>query len=333
MVVRRFMEECRRWTILCKWRMKRVAHASVVLRRVTPHEPLQRLRAVPASAPQHLVIEDDLLLMRFDAGNQGAALRHACDCLRGPLLCLTFLEQGVLRFVDSKGRCWPFEAGQSIAQLLRDAAQARRLQTSPGAGGLQLIVGERTLRRYMGEQQAWRLLHCQGEAPLLQCSTSRDACSHVQALTTRLAQGQYGPLDIHLHVLNLLSQPLRQLTVQPPEARPLLPGALVKRLEQARQLLHDELDQPLTVPLLCRRVGLSAAKLKQGFHELFDTTPYRMLLELRMQRAHILLQEGCQVAQVAYKVGYSHPSNFSTAFSGYFGFAPKEVGKRGAVST
>nr|WP_277626980.1 AraC family transcriptional regulator [Pseudomonas mosselii] len=148
----------------------------------------------------------------------------------------------------------------------------------------------------------------------------------------RLAQGQCAPLDTHLHVLNLLSHPLRQLAVSS-QTTPLLPAAQVKRLEQARQLLHDELDQPLTVALLCRRVGLSAAKLKQGFHELFDTTPYRMLLELRMQRAHILLQEGCQVAQVAYRVGYSHPSNFSAAFSGYFGFAPKEVGKRSAMPT
>lgn len=46
-----------------------------------------------------------------------------------------------------------------------------------------------------------------------------------------------------------------------------------------------------------------------------------------MQRAHTLLQESSQVAQVAYKVGYSHPSNFSAAFSGYFGFAPKQVSK------
>ncbi|EKT4480426.1 helix-turn-helix transcriptional regulator [Pseudomonas putida] len=313
--------------------MKRVAHASVVLRRVTSDEPLQRLRAVRASAPQHLVIEDDLLLMRFDTGNQRAALRHACEFLEGPLLCLTFLEQGILRYVDRKGRCWPFEAGQSIAQRLRDAAQARRLQVSPGAGGLHLVVGERTLSRYMGEQQARRLLHCQGEAPLLQCSTSRDACSHVQALATRLAQGQCAPLDTHLHVLNLLSNPLHQLTVSSSQTTPLLPAAQVKRLEQARQLLHDELDQPLTVQVLCRRVGLSAAKLKHGFHQLFHTTPYRMLLQLRMQLAHALLQEGCQVAQVAYKVGYSHPSNFSAAFSGYFGFAPKTVAKRGTVST
>ncbi|MGE8322589.1 MAG: hypothetical protein ACN6OX_05860, partial [Pseudomonas sp.] len=227
--------------------MKRVENASVVLRRVTPDEPLQRLRAVPASEPQHLVIEDDLLLVRFNACNQGGALRHARDCLGGHLLCLTFLAQGGLSYADGKGRSWLFEAGQSIAQVLRDAQQARRLQARSGAGGLHLIVGERTLRRYMGEQQARRLLHCQGEAPLLQCTTSRDAHCHVQALATRLAQGQCAPLDIHLHVLNLLSSPLRQLTVSSFQATPLLPAAQVKRLEQARQLLQDELDQPLTV--------------------------------------------------------------------------------------
>ena len=312
--------------------MKRVAYASVDLRRVAPDAPLQRLRAVPASAPQTLAIEDDLLLLRLDASHSGTGVQRTCELLGGPLLCLTFLEQGHVQYADRKGRCWRFEAGQSIAQLLHAPQQASRFRFGRGACGLHLLVGERTLRRYLGDQQAWRLLNCQGEAPLLQHATSRDACSHVQALATRLAQGQCAPLDIHMHVLNLLSHPLRQLAVSS-QATPLLPAAQVKRLEHARQLLHDELDQPLTVALLCRRVGLSAAKLKQGFHALFDTTPYRMLLELRMRRALVLLQEGCQVAQVAYRVGYSHPSNFSAAFSGYFGFAPKEVGKRGAVPT
>ncbi|MCV4289010.1 AraC family transcriptional regulator [Pseudomonas capsici] len=288
---------------------------------------LQRLRAVPTRDRGHLAIEADLLLLRFEQRTDCAPLQHACETLGRAALCLTFVEQGQLNRSAGKGNCWVFEAGQTIAMLLREPSQARCCWPGKGASGLHLLMGEQTLCRYMGEEQARRLLGCQGEAPLMQRKTSRDANSHVHALVSRWFQPQASPLEIHLHVLSLLATPLQKLRAPAPGERSILPGADVKRLQQARQVMLDELDQPLSVQVLCERVGLSAAKLKQGFHQLFDTTPYRMLLELRMQHAYTLLQDGCQVAQVGYKVGYSHPSNFSAAFSGYFGFAPKLVGQ------
>ena len=39
---------------------------------------------------------------------------------------------------------------------------------------------------------------------------------------------------------------------------------------------------------------------------------------------------GCQVAQAGWQTGYRHPPNFSAAFSRYFGYAPKTVGRAGA---
>lgn len=301
--------------------MTRMATASASLPRVAPSEA------------QPLAIEDDLLLLRFESRGLCLSVPHARQSMGRTWLCLTFVQKGQLRHTDSRGRCWIFEAGQTIALLQRNCLHATRYQPGVGASGLHVLLGERTLRRYMGEQQALRLLACEGEAPLLQRITSRNAHSHALALATQLAQAHCSPLQIHLHVLNLLAMPLQNLTVPCTEAKPLLPGMSVQRLEQARQVMLDELDQPLTVQVLSRRVGLSVAKLKQGFHQLFNTTPYRMLLELRMQRAYALLQDGCQVAQVGYKVGYRHPSNFSAAFSDYFGIAPKQVGKGRAELT
>ena len=49
-----------------------------------------------------------------------------------------------------------------------------------------------------------------------------------------------------------------------------------------------------------------------------------------MQRAKLLLENGCQVAQAGWQTGYRHPANFSAAFSRYFGCAPKTVGRAGA---
>ena len=71
-------------------------------------------------------------------------------------------------------------------------------------------------------------------------------------------------------------------------------------------LMQEQMAQDLTLDYLC---------------------PQRTLLALRMQRAKLLLENGCQVAQAGWQTGYRHPSNFSAAFTRYFGHVPKSVGR------
>ncbi len=43
-----------------------------------------------------------------------------------------------------------------------------------------------------------------------------------------------------------------------------------------------------------------------------------------------LLKAGdIQIAQIAYRVGYQQPANFTQAFKGYFGYPPNEAANRG----
>ena len=98
--------------------------------------------------------------------------------------------------------------------------------------------------------------------------------------------------------------------------------------ERARDILAADLKNPPSVEALSKQVGSNPFKLKQVFHHYFDTTPYGMLLDLRMQNAHQLLTSGqYPVSVVSEAVGYRHPSNFSAAFIKYFGFPPKQLNK------
>ncbi|MCY1376543.1 Helix-turn-helix domain protein [compost metagenome] len=101
------------------------------------------------------------------------------------------------------------------------------------------------------------------------------------------------------------------------------------KLERAYALMQEQMAQDLTLDYLCAQVGLSLFKLKQGWRYRYNDSPQRTLLALRMQRAKLLLEDGCQVAQAGWQTGYRHPSNFSAAFSRYFGYAPKTVGRAG----
>ena len=106
----------------------------------------------------------------------------------------------------------------------------------------------------------------------------------------------------------------------------------LERVEYARDILIQRLDNPPSLIELSRLVELNDRKLKLGFHQLYNTTVFRHLRDYRMEQAQDLLyQSQMTVAQVANKVGYGNPEAFSTAFKRKFGVSPKayQLGKRG----
>jgi len=96
------------------------------------------------------------------------------------------------------------------------------------------------------------------------------------------------------------------------------------RLERARQILGDRLNNPPSLKDLAKQIGLNECTLKRGFRQLFGTTVFGYLYQQRMEYAKQLLQQReLNVSQVAKKVGYASQSRFATAFRKKFGINPK----------
>ena len=101
-------------------------------------------------------------------------------------------------------------------------------------------------------------------------------------------------------------------------------------LDRVRTALDTHLDdEAYNVDRLCEEVGLSRTHLHRKLKALINQTPGDWLRILRLQRAHDLLKGNVgTVAEVAYRVGFSNPANFSTSFSRHFGYPPSEVRKK-----
>ncbi len=92
----------------------------------------------------------------------------------------------------------------------------------------------------------------------------------------------------------------------------------------AKEILIQNLDNPPSVLDLSRQVGLNDRKLKQGFHQVFKTTPFAYLRYYRLEQARQLLMDSeIPVDQVAKVVGYSDRSRFAVAFRKQYGINPK----------
>ncbi|PIG94144.1 AraC family transcriptional regulator [Gloeocapsopsis sp. IPPAS B-1203] len=128
--------------------------------------------------------------------------------------------------------------------------------------------------------------------------------------------------------LELVALKLAQLNEeQRLESSQLLKPDDVERIYHARDILLCNLDRPPSLLELARQVGLNDYKLKLGFRQVFGTTAFGYLHEVRMERSRqLLLENRMSVKEISQAVGYVNQSRFAAAFRKRFGVTPKSYG-------
>jgi AraC-like DNA-binding protein len=99
-----------------------------------------------------------------------------------------------------------------------------------------------------------------------------------------------------------------------------------EKVVKAREILIQQIGEPITIKELSRKVAMNECYLKKGFKEMFGTTIFDFYQSQRMEHAKYLLYEkGLSVTEVALMLGYSSISHFSTAFKKHTGLKPCEL--------
>lgn len=110
-----------------------------------------------------------------------------------------------------------------------------------------------------------------------------------------------------------------------PEASRLAANGVAK----AQQLLSSNFVDPPSLDDLAHEVGMSRSGLCSAFRQIVGQSVFDHIAELRMHQALAMLtRHDATIAEVAYAVGYSHPSSFSVAFQRYFGTTASEARRR-----
>ena len=98
-----------------------------------------------------------------------------------------------------------------------------------------------------------------------------------------------------------------------------------ERMWQAKTILDENLESPPSILELAKLVGVNEFKLKNGFRQVYGTTPYKYLADQRLETARQLLWERrVNVTEAAFSVGYSNLSHFAKIFRAKFGVNPHE---------
>ena len=226
-----------------------------------------------------------------------------------------------------------FQQGYTTISSFRPVSGERRYEAHDKVLQLRVVAHESLIGKYIGPERAQALLGSQSLSRLAFRASTPAVMAHGNALLGHLlpCQNPLSRLDLHIHTLSLLNEQLHLLAPQQVAASSAFSPVDIERIEQARQMMDDHIDKPLTLDYLAAIVGINKNKLKSGMIYLYNATPMALLLELRMTRALTLLETGLQVSQVAWRVGYKYANNFTVAFTRYHGKSPGALfGKRRA---
>ena len=117
-----------------------------------------------------------------------------------------------------------------------------------------------------------------------------------------------------------------ECTQAPPSEGERVPyGAIVRHI-------RANLSRRITVDELAGIARLSVFQLSRAFRREHETTPYRLVLEIRIRHATDMLGAGATIAETALHAGFADQSHFTRHFKRLTGMTPKQYSLDSAAS-
>ncbi len=99
-----------------------------------------------------------------------------------------------------------------------------------------------------------------------------------------------------------------------------------EKLHAVKNYIENAYLEAFSLKDLTYKFGLNEFKLKKGYKQLFQTTVFGHVHQLRMHKAKKLLQEkAMNVSEAAFFIGYDNVSSFCTEFKKRFGCTPGKI--------
>lgn len=153
--------------------------------------------------------------------------------------------------------------------------------------------------------------------------SDKDSLSVICALSSEIRK--LGETSMRL-ALDLQYNRLEELLIRASAsgARP-APERQDARVAGACDFIRENLSRPFTVADVARHCNVSASRMAHLFQHQMGVGIMHWRNDLRMQQARRLLLDSSEsVAEIAYRVGYGDPSQFSKYFAKHIGVGPRE---------
>jgi AraC-like DNA-binding protein len=203
-------------------------------------------------------------------------------------------------------------------ELLFRKKGSYQLSYSPDYSGMLFFVGEEFIEEFVSDFKSYPPVkdnspsfHLFGVSP-----SSNFVVEQIKEKV--LFQQQFSPCIVRNLLLRLFFQILSETTPKP------FIGFLKSLLSDGRKeisyLMESTYLQKFSLPELARLSGRSVTTFKKDFTATLHTSPFRWILNRRLDHArHLIRESDYLVSEVAFQSGFDNISHFSRAYHEKFG--------------
>lgn len=101
-------------------------------------------------------------------------------------------------------------------------------------------------------------------------------------------------------------------------------GSVTNKVVEAIIIIKNNFSNPINMQELAYKLGISESSLYHNFKQITALSPLQFQKKIRLEEAkQMLLNQNADASDVAFKVGYESPSQFSREYAKIFGMPPK----------
>lgn len=105
-------------------------------------------------------------------------------------------------------------------------------------------------------------------------------------------------------------------------------------VQRALLIMQQNIDMPISVQEIARRMGNSKRQIERHFRMSLDTSPQAAFLNIRLDMAHFLIEKSQKsVAQIAVDCGFCDSSHLSRMFRRRYGCTPQALRRPAVIAT
>ena len=100
-------------------------------------------------------------------------------------------------------------------------------------------------------------------------------------------------------------------------------------VREAVFLMQQNLDDPMSIDQIARRIGVPARQLERGFQRSFSMSPSTLYRTMRLERAKwLLVHSSLSITQIAFASGFADTSHLTRSFKRQWGELPSDFRSR-----
>jgi AraC-like DNA-binding protein len=239
-----------------------------------------------------------------------------------PSLCLVAQGAKEVLLADETYRLDP---AQSLLVSVDLPVAARVVEASPGCPylGVRLVLDPAVVGEFLADGMT---------CPPLGPSARGLAVTQVEPALLDAVSRLVALLDSPQDIVPLAPLVLREITYrllagpQGSRLRQIVSaGAPAQRIALAIRWLRDHFAEQLRIEALAKYVRMSPSAFHLHFKSVTALSPLQYQKRLRLQEARrLMLGEGLDAAEAAFRVGYESPSQFSREYRRMFGAPPRQ---------